>query len=103
MLKYGNSQHAKNINEKLKSHSEHDKDAIKINKQQAINRDYLKVLLIYFNCLQASNLINISLDDVKKISKNDKIDDAWVLANSEYKTSMIYGAKIILLDTILLE
>ena len=45
-LKYGNSQHAKNINEKLKNHSEHDKDAIKINKQQAINRDYLKVLLI---------------------------------------------------------
>ena len=36
-LKYENSKHVKNINEKLKNHSEHDKDAIKINKQQAIN------------------------------------------------------------------
>ena len=47
--------------------------------------------------------MNISLDDVEKISKHDKKDDAWVLTNIEYKTSMIYGVKIILLDTILLE
>ena len=103
-LKYGNSEHVKSINEKLKKHSEHDKDVIKINKQQAINiRDYFMVSLSYFNCLQASNLMNISLDDVEKISKHDEINDAWVLTNLEYKTSMIYGAKIISLDTILLE
>ena len=79
-------------------------DVIKINKQQAINiRDYLMVSLTYFNCLRASNLMNISLDDVEKISKHDEIDDAWVLTNLEYKTSMTSGAKIILLDTILLE
>ena len=47
--------------------------------------------------------MNISLDDVENISKHDEIDDAWVLTNLEYKTSMIYGAKIILLDTILVE
>ena len=46
---------------------------------------------------------NISLEDVEKIEKHNKIDDAWVLTNLEYKTSMIYGAKIILLDTILPE
>ena len=64
-------------------------DVIKINKQQAINiRDYLMVSLTYFNCLRASNLMNISLDDVEKISKHDEIDDAWVLTNLEYKRGL---------------
>ena len=61
------------------------------------------VLLSYFNCLRASNLMKISLDDVEKISKHDEIDAAWVLTNLQCKMSMIYGAKIILLDIILLE
>ena len=103
-LKYENSEHVKEINEKLKNHSEHKKEAIKINKQQVINiRDYLMVSLTYFNFLRASNLMNISLDAVEKISKHDEIDDVWVLTNVEYKTSMIHGVKIILLDTILQE
>ena len=46
--------------------------------------------------------MNISLDDVEKISKHDEIHDAWALTNLEYKTSMIYGTKITLLVTILL-
>ena len=103
-LKYENSEHVKEINEKLKNHSEHKKEAIKINKQQVINiRDYLMVSLTYFNFLRASNLMNISLDAVEKISKHDEIDDVWVLKNLEHKTSVMYGVKIILLDTILLE
>ena len=102
--KYGNSKHVKDINEKLKNDLDLGNDIIKINKQLAIDiRDYLMVSLMYFNCLRASNLMNISLDDVEKIEKHDEIDDAWVLTNLEYKISMIYGAKIILLDTILLE
>ena len=102
--KYGNSKHVKDINEKLKNDLDLGNNIIKINKQLAIDiRDYLMVSLTYFNCLRASNLMNISLDDVEKIEKHDEIDDAWVLTNLEYKTSMIYGAKIILLDTILLE
>ena len=103
-MKYGNSEHVKSINEKLKNDLDLGKDTIKVNKQQAINiRDYLMVSLTYFNCLRASNLMNISLADIEKIEKQDEIDDAWVLINLEYKISMIYGAKIILLDTILLE
>ena len=103
-LRYRNSELVKEINEKLRNHSEHNKDAIKINKQQVINiRDYLMVSLTYFNFLRASNLMNISLDAVEKISKHDEIDDVWVLTNVEYKTSMIHGVKIILLDTILQE
>lgn len=73
-------------------------------KQQSIDiRDYLMVTLTYLNCLMASNLMNISLDDVSKIKKHEEIDGAWVLTNDAYKTSMIYGAKIILLDSILLD
>ena len=45
-LKYGNSEHVQSINKKLKKYSEHDRDAIKINKQEAIYiRDYLMVSL----------------------------------------------------------
>ena len=47
--------------------------------------------------------MNISLEDVKKIQKHGEIDDAYVLVNEEYKVSMIYGAKFILLGTILLQ
>ena len=102
--KYGNAKHVKDINEKLKNDLDLGNDIIKINKQLAIDiRDYLMVSLTYFNCLRASNLMNISLEDVQKIEKHDEIDDAGVLTNLEYKTSMIYGAKISLLDAVLLE
>ena len=40
---------------------------------------------------------------LKKIKKHEEIHDAYVLVNEEYKVFMIYGAKIILLDTILLQ
>lgn len=46
---------------------------------------------------------DISLADIEKINKHDKIDGAYVLTNERYKTSMIYGAKIILLDEIHLQ
>ena len=47
----------------------------------------------YFNCLKASNLMNISLEDIKNIKKHTEIENAWV----------IYGTKIIILDDILYE
>lgn len=73
-----------------------------MSKQKATEvRDHLMVSLTYFNCLRALNVINISLEDVHKIKKHDEIEDTWVLTNEEYKVSMIYGAKIILLDEIL--
>ena len=77
---------------------------VKLTKLKAIKiRDHLMVSLCYHNCLRASNLTNISLEDVKKIEKHHEIEEAWVLTNEEYKVSMIYGAKIILLDSILNE
>ena len=75
----------------------HSSKTVTINKQKAIEvRDYLMVSLTYFNCLRASNLMSITLEDMGKIKPNDEIDRAHVLKNKKYKTSMLYGAKIIL-------
>ena len=50
--------------------SEKNKKDLKLTKQRVIDiRDYLMVSLTYFNCLWASNLMNISLEDVKKNKK----------------------------------
>ena len=77
----------------------HSSKTVTINKQKAIEvRDYLMVSLTYFNCLRASDLESITLEDVGKIKSNDKIDRTHVLKNKKYKTSMLYGAKIILLS-----
>ena len=55
------------------------------------------VSLTYFNCLRASNLMTTTLEDVRKIIPHNEINGAHVLKNDKYKTSMLYGAKIILL------
>ena len=96
--KYGNSKHVKDINELLYL-LEHSSKTVIINKQKAIEvRDYLMVSLTYFNCLRASNLMTITIEDVRKIIPHNEIDGAHVLKNDKYKTSMLYGAKIILLS-----
>ena len=103
---FGSSDHVKNINQTLKnmSLSQVKRGKMKINKQSAIDIcDYLMVSLTYFSCLRASNLISMSLQDVSKITKHEEIDGAYVLVNKDYKVSMLYGAKIILLDSILYE
>ena len=103
---FGSSNHVRSINQTLKNMSLSRAKSVemKISKQSAIDiRDYLMVSLTYFNCLRASNLMNISLQDVNKITKHEEIDGAYVLVNEEYKVSMLYGAKIILLDSILYE
>ena len=99
---FGSSEHVRKINEILKNMSTDKKGKLSVTKQTAIDiRDYLMVSLSYFNCLRASNLMNITIHDVKKTTKHEEIEDAFVLVNDEYKVSMIYGAKIILLDSIL--
>ena len=78
-LKYRNLEHIKGINEKLKKHSEHDRDAIKFNKQQAISNKRLPHAFVELFQLSSS----------VKSNEHDEIDDAWVLTNLEYKTSMV--------------
>ena len=62
----------------------------RITKEKAIDiEDYQVVSLTYFNCLRASNLMNITLHGVNKMTKHEKIDDAYVSVNNEYKFSII--------------
>ena len=46
-----------------------------------------------FNCLKASKHLMMY-----KYQKHEEIDKAYILVNDEYKVSMIYGAKFILLE-----
>ena len=100
---FGSSEHVRNINQLLKnmSISQVRSSKMKISKQSAIDKsDYLMVFLTDFNYLRTSNLMNISLQDVNMITKHEEIHDAYAIVNDEYKKSMFYGAKIILLDKI---
>ena len=56
------------------------------------------VSLTYFNYLRAPNLMNITLADVISMKPYNEIDGAHVITNTKYKTSMIYGAKMILIS-----
>ena len=76
----------------------HSFKTVTINKQRAIEvRDYLMVSLTYFNCLRASNLKSITLKDLGKLIQMIKLTE-HVLKNEKYKTSLLYGLKIILLS-----
>ena len=95
---YGNSKHIKETNQDLYSLSVSPK-TVTLTRQKAIDvRDYLMVSLTYFNCLRVSNLMNITLTGINNIKPHDEIDGAHVLTNTKYKTSVIYGPKIILLS-----
>lgn len=99
--KYGASKHVNNITELLYSAAKR-RLKFTLSKQKATEaRDHLMVSVTYFNCLRASNMINILLEDVAKIKKHEEMVDTWILTNEEYKISMIYGEKVILLDEIL--
>ena len=59
-------------------------------------RDYIMLTLYYINALRASNLINITLQEVLSAKRNKLIKDAFVFMNQKYKVSIIYGSKLIL-------
>ena len=58
-------------------------------------RNYLSVLALV-NCLRASNLINMTLDDVDKAQKGTTMQDAYVIKSKKYKVSIIYSGKMLL-------
>ena len=95
---YGSSKHIKELNADLHSLTTSPK-SVKLSKQKAIDvRDYLMVSLTYLNCLRASTLMNITLADISRMNPHNEIDGAHVITNTKYKTSMIYGAKMILIN-----
>ena len=74
-----------------------DKTALHYTQQEAVfARNHLMIVICFGNATRASNLINITLDDVKNIER-DLEYDAYSLSSSFYKTSSLYGEKKILL------
>lgn len=74
-------------------------EQVKTNLQDAVNvRDHLMLTLTYINALRTSNLINITLKEIQAAKQHDE-QDALVFKN-KYKTSLIYGAKVILAPTL---
>ena len=90
---FGNSSVARNILSNLNEirHTTQDQYST----EQAIEcRNYLMFMLCVTNALRASNLINITLADVAN-AKHDEEFNAMVISSSKYKTSMLYGKKIL--------
>ena len=97
--KYRSSEFVKDIIEVLnKVDTEGEKATT--NLQDAVNvRDHLMLTLTYINALRASNLINITLKEVHSAKPHDELE-ALVFKNNKYKTSLICGAKVILVPTL---
>ena len=57
------------------------------------------LMLTFINARRASNLINITLREVQSAKQYQELD-ALVFKNNKYKTSLIYGAKIIFVATL---
>lgn len=56
-------------------------------------RNYLMVILTITNGARASNLINITIAEVKGARKDDQFE-GWIFKSAKYKTSIIYATKI---------
>ena len=55
--------------------------------------------LTYINRIWASNFINVTLQETQSAKKYEELD-ALVFKNNKYKTSLIYGATVILVPTL---
>ena len=49
------------------------------------------------NCLRSSNLMNVTIHDFEQ-AKKQEIENAYTFTSTKYKTSLVYGAKIILVS-----
>ena len=59
-------------------------------------RNYLMAMICITNATRASNLINLTLQDLKE-AKHDAEFDALCILSKKYKTSLLYGRKAIVL------
>lgn len=93
---YGSSEHVSQISTFLQSLA-NKPETTEMKMQMVIHtRDYIMLTLYYINALQASNLINITLQEVLSATRDKIIKDAFVFENQKYNVSIIYGSKLIL-------
>ena len=97
--KYGSSDYVKDIVELL-SKVDKDGEEAHISLKDALDvRDHLILTLAFINALRASNIINITVKEVQAAKKHTEFE-AFVFKNNKYKTSLIYGEKIILVPAL---
>ena len=93
ILKYFNSKHVADIRSRLLI------DDYVPSKLEVIDvRDYLMIMICLMNATRASNLINMTVGDVEKAYQDESYPNAFCILSTRYKTSMLYGAKIIVVD-----
>ena len=61
-------------------------------------RDCLMLTLCVTNCLRSSNLMNVTIHDFEQAKKHEEIENAYTFTSTKYNTSLVYGAKIILVS-----
>ena len=96
MKAYGDSDHIVSVSKLFNQLKENPEEQFISYYNATDMRNYLMSVLALVNCLRASNLINMTLDDVDKAQKDTTIQDAYVIKSKKYKVSIIYGAKMIL-------
>ena len=85
---YGSSKHVVEINTFLESLSKKP-ESTQIKMQMIVHtRDYIMLTLCYINALRASNLINMTLQEVLLAKRDKIIKDAFVFMNQKYKVSI---------------
>ena len=93
MDKYFNSKHVKEVRKKLLN-----LDYLPTKVDVVDARDYLLIMICMFNATRASNLINIMCSDIDDMVQDATFPDAWCFKSDRYKTSLLYGTKVIIVD-----
>ena len=56
------------------------------------------VMICLMNATRASNLISMTIGDVKKVYQDENYPYVFFILSTRYKTLMLYGAKIVVID-----
>ena len=88
MKTYGDSKHTVEVSKLFNDLKENPEEQFISIYNATDLRNYLMSVLTIVHCLRASNLMNITLEDVEKAQKNSTVTDAYVIKNKKYKVSI---------------
>ncbi|XP_057302645.1 uncharacterized protein LOC130636789 isoform X2 [Hydractinia symbiolongicarpus] len=94
MIKYGRSNFVQGLVKSIERVAKSEKPTKRFCQQV---RDYLITNLCIMNGLRSSNLIELRVSDVQEAHTSEEYPGYMVFTNSRYKTSTIYGEKVIVL------
>ena len=96
MIKYGRSSYVQGLIKKIDRIMKGQPEKLTKRFCQQV-RDYVITDLCVMNGLRASNIIELRVSDIKEAHTSDEYPGYMVFTNSLYKTSTIYGEKVIVL------